>query len=199
MPFSSNVDLPKAIKDVLPDEAQTILRNVVNSQLGDGKSDEVAFASAWGALSRQGWEKNSDGKWTKIEKFSALVKFKSFDTEKRQVFGWASIVKTKDGEVIKDTQNDVITVDELEKGAYTFVKTSRVAGEMHEKIGVGTLVESMVFTKEKQEALGIAKGTMPEGWWVGFEVDGDVFEKVKSGEYSAFSIGGTGKRKMIED
>jgi len=199
MPFSSNAELPKSIKDELPDEAQSIFRNVLNSQLESGKSDDVASAAAWGALSRQGWEKNSDGKWVSVGKFSALVKFKTFDTDKRQVFGWASVVKTKDGEVIEDTQGDIITVDEMEKGAYSFVKTSRKAGEMHERIGVGTLVESMVFTKEKQKALGISKGSMPEGWWVGFEVDADVFAKVKDGTYSAFSIGGTGKRKEIED
>lgn len=197
MPFSSNEALPKPVKEALPSEAQDIFRNVVNAQLGDGKSEEVAFASAWGALSRQGWEKNTDGKWEKVTKASFLFKVKETNVDKRLVFGWASIAKTASGEIIEDTQGDIIQVDELEKGAYRFVKNSRQASEMHVRMGVGTMVESMVFTKEKQQALGIAEGSMAEGWWVGFEVSQEVFDKVKDGTYSDFSIGGRGKRKVI--
>lgn len=41
---------------------------------------------------------------------------------------------------------------------------------------------------------------MPVGWWIGFRVtDDDVWEKVKSGEYSMFSIGGTAIREEVED
>lgn len=197
MPFSSNETLPKSIKEALPSEAQDIFRNVVNAQLGDGKSEEVSFASAWGALSRQGWEKNTDGKWEKVTKADIVFKVTETNVDKRLVFGWASIAKTAAGETIEDTQGDVIKVEELEKGAYLFVKNSRQAGEMHVRMGVGTMVESMVFTKEKQKALGIEKGSMPEGWWVGFEVTQEVFDKVKDGTYSDFSIGGRGKRKVI--
>jgi len=128
-----------------------------------------------------------------------VFKVKDTDVDKNLVFGWASVTKNAGGDVIADTQGDIIKSSEIEKGAYLFVKNSRMAGEMHQKMGVGTLIESMVFTKEKQEALGIAKGSMQEGWWVGFEVTPEVFAKVKSGEYKDFSIGGRGKRKTIED
>jgi len=126
-----------------------------------------------------------------------LLKFKETNTDKNLVFGWASVAETSDGSVVKDLQDDIIKVEELEKGAYRFVKNSRTAGEMHERIGVGSLVESMVFTKDKQKALGIPEGTMPVGWWVGFEVTPDVFAKIKSGEYKAFSIGGRGQRTKV--
>ena len=125
-----------------------------------------------------------------------VFKVKDTDVEKNLVFGWASVTKNAGGDVIADTQGDIIKSSEIEKGAYLFVKNSRMAGEMHEKMGVGTLVESMVFTKEKQAALGIS---VQEGWWVGFEVTPEVFAKVKSGVYKDFSIGGRGKRKVIED
>ena len=64
--------------------------------------------------------------------------------------------------------------------------------------GVAVLVESMVFTKEKQNALGIAEGTIPEGWWIGFKVtDPDVWDKVKDGTYSMFSIEGEAIREEV--
>ena len=66
---------------------------------------------------------------------------------------------------------------------------------MHEEKGKAVLVESVVFTKEKMEAIGIPEGTLPVGWWIGFKVlDKDVWEKVKNGEYPMFSIEGTAKR-----
>ena len=63
-------------------------------------------------------------------------------------------------------------------------------------LGVGRLIESMVFTKEKQEALGINLGKV--GWFVGFQIDDvDVWKKIETGEYVDFSIGGTGQREQI--
>lgn len=56
----------------------------------------------------------------------------------------------------------------------------------------------MVFTKEKQIALGIPEGTLPEGWFVGFQVtDTDTWDKIKNGEYIDFSIEGTAMREEI--
>ena len=52
--------------------------------------------------------------------------------------------------------------------------------------------------EEKQEAIGIPPGTLPVGWWIGFHVtDPEVWEKVKNGEYSMFSIGGEAERIEI--
>lgn len=115
--------------------------------------------------------------------------------DKRLVFGWASIIE-KDGEPVVDFQGDMISEDELEKAFYDFVMNSRDAGEMHIKKGVGTLIECMVFTKEKQETLGIDLGCV--GAWVGFKVDEDVFAKIKDGQYKMFSIGGKGVREIVE-
>ena len=71
---------------------------------------------------------------------------------------------------------------------------------MHERGGVATLVESVVFTEEKQRAMGIPEGTLPVGWWIGFKVlDADVWEKVKDGTYSMFSIEGEAERAEVED
>lgn len=118
------------------------------------------------------------------------------DTDKRIVFGWANVIKTADGRVVFDRQGDFVTLeDELEKMAYSYVLTCRDGGEMHLNKGIGTVVESMVFTEEKLGALGIEKGTVPVGWWIGFQIhDEGVWQKIKKGEYSAFSIHGSGRR-----
>jgi hypothetical protein len=78
------------------------------------------------------------------------------------------------------------------------VEFYREGGEMHERGGVATLVESVMFTKEKMALMGIPEGTVPEGWWIGFKVyDDDVWEKVKSGEYPMFSIEGEAIRREV--
>ena len=199
MPYASNSELPSAVKDALPEKAQSIFRHVVNSELDMGRSDTVALQAAWSTLKRQGWEKGQDGKWKLMKgEFSAVGKITKLDKAENLVFGWASIIEDENG-VVKDLQGDIIRPEELEKSAYAYVLDARIAGEMHKVMGVGNLVESMVFTKQKIEALGLSDGSLPIGWWVGFKVDSDIFAKVESGEYTAFSIGGSGKRKVIED
>ena len=114
-------------------------------------------------------------------------------------FGWASVAADEMGVTVVDSQGDVIAPAELEKAAYDFVMYSREGGENHEVIGVARLVESVVFTPEKCSAMGIIQ-QMPVGWWVGFKVDDEtVWQKIKSGTYSMFSIGGRAKREAISD
>lgn len=121
------------------------------------------------------------------------------DDEKRLVFGWANIAVRVGGEVIQDLQNDVIDIEDLEQAAYAFTAEFGTAGEMHRRGGIGRLVESCVFTKEKAAALGIPPDILPEGWWVGFRIDDDeVWAKVKDGTYSMFSIEGTAERVPIQ-
>ena len=125
-------------------------------------------------------------------------KIQKADDDQRLVFGWASVAADRDGVPVVDSQGDVISISELERGAYNFVEFYREGGEMHERTGVARLVESMVFTPEKFAAMGISAGTLPYGWWLGFRVlDEDVWQKVKSGRYSMFSIGGRAVREEI--
>ena len=129
---------------------------------------------------------------------SHSLKIMKSDDDKQQVFGWASVAVRISGEAIVDYQEDVVEIEELEQAAYTFVTDYGTAGEMHERGGVGVLIESAVFTKEKAAAMGIPDGHMPLGWWVGFRIDdAGVWQKVKDGTYSMFSIEGTAKREEI--
>ena len=121
------------------------------------------------------------------------------DDEKRLAFGWASVSVRVDGEVIRDWQGDIIEPGELENAAYEYVRLYGEGGEMHQRGGVADLVESVVFTEEKMQAMGIPKGTLPVGWWIGFKVlDKEVWEKVKDGTYPMFSIEGEAERVEAE-
>ena len=137
---------------------------------------------------------------SEISKWSTDFEISKID-DQHLVFGWLSVAVNKAGEVIIDSQGDIIEEHELEKAAYDFVLVSREAGDMHKRTeGIGKVVESMVFTLEKQQALGIPEGVLPIGWWVGFKIfDEDVWKRIKSGELSAFSIGGRSQREEIDD
>jgi len=118
------------------------------------------------------------------------------DSDKQMLFGWASVVE-KDGKIIVDKQGDMIAPETLEDGAYDYVLHARDHGHMHENIGTGRLIESMVFTKEKQTALGIDLGKV--GWWIGFKVDDpEVWAAHKRGDLPEFSIGGRALREEVE-
>lgn len=132
------------------------------------------------------------------------------DKEKRMVFGFFSINKVGE-DLVEDRQQDLIETHELEKAAYDFVLNARIAGEGHFRKGVGSLVESMMFTYDKQEAIlktltdmGIKDATFSlgiEGWWGGFQItDDEVLDKIEKGEYPMFSVGGKAKQRVeMED
>lgn len=122
------------------------------------------------------------------------------DDDQHLAFGWASVAVDESGTQLEDYHEDMIDPGELEQAAYQFVELYREGGEMHERGGCAVLVESMVFTEEKQAALGIPPGVLPVGWWIGFKVtDEDVWEKVKDGTYSMLSIEGEAVRVPIEN
>jgi hypothetical protein len=121
--------------------------------------------------------------------------------DRMQVFGWASISMTGDGQQVEDLQGDLIDPEDLEQAAYEYVLLYRDGGEMHEptKRVVAKLIESVVFTEDKVEAMGLEPGALPVGWWIGFQVlDPQVWEKVKDGTYSMFSIEGTAQRVEVD-
>ena len=123
------------------------------------------------------------------------------DDDKRLVFGWASVSITVDGEQVEDVQEDLIDPEDLEAAAYEYVLKFRDTGEEHISTmrKRGKLVESCVFTAEKQKAMGIPEGILPIGWWIGFKIEDDAaWEKVKNGTYKMFSIEGKATRVAIE-
>jgi hypothetical protein len=93
--------LPARLRQLIPSEkGQEIFRNVFNSQLKAGRSEAVAFASAWGALDRAGYEKGSDGKYEKVEKSRK-------DTLKDKADEWNDKYADKHGRVTVSMLEDV--------------------------------------------------------------------------------------------
>jgi hypothetical protein len=121
------------------------------------------------------------------------------DTEKRQVFGYCTVTHVN-GEPVVDRQGDYVPLEEIEKAAYTYVVDSRKGGDMHARDGevplhTSDMIESFIVTPEKLEKMGLDPNAVPHGWWVGFQVNDDKqWDMVKSGERTAFSIHGSGKR-----
>ena len=111
------------------------------------------------------------------------------------VSGWANVAVNADGSLPLDWQDDIIRPETLEKAAINFMMDYRGSGAMHEGDSKGIVVESIVFTKEKQAAIGIPEGVISEGWFITVKIlDPVVFEQVKNGTFKMFSIHGHAKR-----
>lgn len=114
------------------------------------------------------------------------------DDDKFLVFGFASVAD------VEDSQGDVISIEELEKGAYKFMLHDGMGAEMHRVYDVADVVESIVFTKEKLKLLGLAEDALPPAWWIGMKVrNAETWQKIKNGDYKSFSIGGRAIRERI--
>lgn len=142
------------------------------------------------------------------KEFTAPVEIAKRDDERQQVFGWAN-VSVMDGALVVDRQGDVIPIEELEKAAYGYVLSSRVGADQHQRISkwaldtdlgpkqTATMIESMVFTPEKIEKMGLPPD-FPQAWWVGYQIqDPTVWADIKAGRRTGFSIHGVGRRTPV--
>ena len=153
--------------------------------------DLDASGTATKVMIGHGWESTKENNYT----------IAKMDQDKRLVFGWASISITADGQQLEDLQHDLINPEDLEEAVYEYVLNFRDTGEEHRPNlrKKGKLVESCVFTAEKQKAMGLPEGFLPVGWWIGFKIEDDeAWEKVKNGTYRMFSIEGQAQRVPVE-
>jgi len=156
----------------------------------DTKKDKTT-AGYWSCRMWEGGTSVSELTKTNIE--GQILKA---DEEQRLVYGWASVV-TEKGEPVIDRQGDIIEPDTLVKAVNNFMEHVRVGKEMHKGDQIGAVIHSMPVTKEIGESLGIQSDR--EGWVVAFKVyDDDVWDKVKSGELAAFSIGGRATKESYD-
>lgn len=115
-----------------------------------------------------------------------------FIEDQQLVYGWA-YVSTLKGELSLDHSGEYIKPEELVKAATNFMLDARVAKAMHTGSQIGEIVHSLPVTNEIASSLGL--NTDKEGWIICVKVhDPDVWEQVKSGKLSAFSIGGRALR-----
>ena len=96
-----------------------------------------------------------------------------------------------------DLQGDVLSIDEIEQAAYAYLVNSRVVGDSHSRLAEAEVVESYLAPTDIE--LGgqqISKGT----WIMGVRIlNEDMWAQVMRGEFTGFSIGGTGERKARTD
>lgn len=156
------------------------------------------LAAAWldGASSAEVRFKDLTAKDQALKSMRFDVPISKTVEDQNLVFGWASVIE-ENGVPIHDLQGHRISEDELEKAFYRYAEDARVAGEMHAEYGeaIGKMIECVVLTKAKQEAIGIV-GLGKVGAWVGYRVSPAVFAKIKDGTYKMLSIGG---HSQIED
>ena len=166
---------------------------VSRRELGDGVNPPVPGSSNQFGFS-VGKSDSVDVTWS--------CQFSKADDEKRQVFGWASVVAL-DGVPVVDRQGDWITPDDIEKAAYAYVVDSRKGGVQHRRTDddqpfhASDMIESIVFTPEKIAKMGLPDD-FPVGWWVGYKVrDDETWDRIKSGDVTGFSIHGKGRRAPV--
>lgn len=108
------------------------------------------------------------------------------DNEKRLVFG---VVLIPD-EV--DAQDDILDADEIENASHEFMLNSGVIGQSHEGKAQAKVVESFICPVDME----INGQDIKQGSWLMTTkiLDDDLWNQVKSGEFTGYSIGGIGKR-----
>ena len=153
----------------------------------DSKKDKTS-AGYW---SCRMWE--ADTTVSETTKADEAMKIIKIDEDQRIIYGWASVT-TYNGELVVDLQGDVIKTDTLHKSINEFMKGVRVGKLNHSGEQVGQIVHSFPMSKDICEALGIQSDK--EGWITGYHVTDDtLWEKVKSGDYAEFSIGGRAQKQ----
>lgn len=110
------------------------------------------------------------------------------DDDKKLVYG----VVLEPGEI--DAQGDMCDECSIEKAAHEYLMRSRVVGKQHETKAQAGVVESYIAPKDDPE-MNIKKGS----WIMVVKVhDQKLWEAVKNGEFTGFSIGGKGIRTPVE-
>lgn len=118
--------------------------------------------------------------------------FTKQDDAKRVVTGPVLVPDTA------DLQGDFEFAEDIEEAAFKFMEDARNIGEMHQRFGgIGVPVESWI----AREPMFVDKGSefkiFPRGtWMMSVRVKDDkVWEKVRNGELTGFSIGFRGTRE----
>ena len=130
----------------------------------------------------------------KQEVFEPMIK----DEEQHLLFGWAYVAKKIDGTQVVDHSEEFVKEEDfqdLEMATYAFNIMFRDGDIRHDCIAKGYLIDSMVFTKEKVEAMrksGHLQGDIALGVWMGFYFPEDEdWNTIKAMEKPMFSLYGS--------
>lgn len=112
------------------------------------------------------------------------------------VFGWA-LISSENGVPYVDLHDDFVPDESVLAGAVSLADGARVAKEMHQGEPVGTVLFVWPHTADIAKAVGL-EGSRT-GLLIGMRPRADVLAKFQSGEYTGFSIGGSGRRTLVEE
>lgn len=129
---------------------------------------------------------------------TATAQFVKASDELGLAFFWAFKSSDQNGDPVVDLQNDIVqSDDDMIRAAAEFMQNGGAVDEQHnEQAGAGEVVFAMPMTPEIASAYSI--DTKQSGLMIAIKPAPDVLAKLKSGEYSGVSIGGTGLRVPLE-
>ncbi|HKJ77521.1 MAG TPA: XkdF-like putative serine protease domain-containing protein [Gammaproteobacteria bacterium] len=116
-----------------------------------------------------------------------LMPIKKTDAAKQIAAGW---VYAPD---VEDSQGEISTAEEIEKAAWYAMKNQAVVKTDHEQEAPAFIAESYIVKTNDPDGF-------PEGAWavvVKIE-DAELWKKVESGEYQAFSMGGAAVKEPVD-
>jgi hypothetical protein len=121
--------------------------------------------------------------------FKTEISVTEIDKSQGIVYGWGMITDIN-GEPYYDLDNLHTPADIMVKATSEFMETARVSNDSHTPLDIGIVVHSFPLSNEIAKAMGITSNI--NGWMVGVKPDADTLAKFVSGEYTGFSIEGTG-------
>lgn len=168
-------------------------------QLSDCDINEIAFCNV-PAVPDATFKVLKSGDGDSNPEFEYTVKFAKTDVEKKQAIAFA-LVPDK-----FDKQGHRLTSDEVEKAAHSYAKNlahkaqkGLGTSENHQTFGQdGYIVESWI-DGDGSVAKSLGIDPIPGAWVIKFQFTNDeVWDKVKKGEYTGVSIGGSGMLEPVE-
>jgi hypothetical protein len=119
------------------------------------------------------------------------VQFFKMDDEQRLVYG---LVLVPD---VEDLQGDIVSKEDIEEAAHDYLVHSRLIKAQHRAPTDADVVESYVTPVDIQMGKGIA----PAGSWIMVTKvhSNAMWEAIKKGDITGYSIGGIGTREQIQE
>lgn len=134
--------------------------------------------------------------------FETIVK----SEDNHLLFGWAYVAQKINGEQVYDHSGEHVRKEDfqdLEMATYIFNIAYRQSDIRHDCVAKGYLIDSMVFTKEKIEAMkksGHLVGDIAQGVWMGFWFpEDDDWKIIKDMKAPMFSLYGSAVKEIIEE
>jgi hypothetical protein len=153
-------------------------------------------------LSKEDYEELGKDFDVEIENFEPVIK----DDSNHFLFGWAYVAKKLNGEQVIDHSEEFVKEEnfvDLELATYLFNIAYRQSDIRHSCIAKGYLIDSMVFTREKVEAMrksGKLDGDIALGVWMGFWFPEDEdWNTIKEMKAPMFSLYGKAIKELVEE